>query len=557
MVSISERSSDKNGSTDDHNAVRRTAQIANSSDNAHASSVDKQAGGQGDKLTPCRKHGILVPMIFASCLLGALIFAYASWTASSNGPSATGAIKIRRLVQRSLSSHHHKPLHPLDDTDYTGFLFASLGLMLAAGGGIGGGGVLVPIYILVMGFSPKHAIPLSNVTVLGGAIANTALNWNKRHPDANRPLIDWDLILVMEPLTIAGALMGAFLNKLLPETVLTVMLVILLSVTSYTSLTKAVKMYKKESRIIRERGGGSAGESELTRAAQSLDNEDDEKAEDGLIEHMEETAENDDDLEGDDLEGETLKHSDNMSPDLQRIMQEESYIPLGNITVLVLMFIVVLVANVLKGGGAFPSPLGIECGSTSFWMANILMLAWIAIVAFFCRAYLIHRYHEKIRTQFKYIDGDISWDERATIVYPLICALAGFFAGMFGIGGGIVKGPLMLAMGVHPKVSSASSACMILFTSFTATTSFIVFGLLLEDYAGICCIMGFVTTLVGQIGLTYLMKKNDRNSYIAFSIGFVVLLSAFLMTVQSLISIAEGGGGAPGGICGSSSASVH
>lgn len=108
----------------------------------------------------------------------------------------------------------------------------------------------------------------------------------------------------------------------------------------------------------------------------------------------------------------------------------------------------------------------------------------------------------------------------------------------------------MLAMGVHPAVSSASSACMILFTSFTATTSYIVFGLLVPDYAIICVIIGFVATLIGQIGLSYLMKKAQRNSYIAFSIGVVVLLSAFLMTVQSLLSIAAGEQHHSGGICG-------
>jgi uncharacterized membrane protein YfcA len=121
---------------------------------------------------------------------------------------------------------------------------------------------------------------------------------------------------------------------------------------------------------------------------------------------------------------------------------------------------------------------------------------------------------------------------------------------MFGVGGGIVKGPLMLAMGVHPKVASASSACMILFTSFTATTSFVVFGLLIPDYAGICVVIGFCATFVGQVLLNYLMAKYQRNSYIAFSIGGVVLLSAFLMTIQSLVSIAEGGEGESGGVCG-------
>jgi uncharacterized membrane protein YfcA len=121
---------------------------------------------------------------------------------------------------------------------------------------------------------------------------------------------------------------------------------------------------------------------------------------------------------------------------------------------------------------------------------------------------------------------------------------------MYQQGGGIVKGPLMLALGVHPTVSAATSSCMILFTSFTAATSFIVFGLLVADYAVICVIIGFFATLVGQIGLSYLMEKAQRNSYIAFSIGAVVLLSAFLMTIQSLLSLVAGEQHHTGGICG-------
>lgn len=85
--------------------------------------------------------------------------------------------------------------------DIATFILGALGLMIAAAGGIGGGGILVPIYILVLNFSPKYAVPLSNITIFGGAITNTFLNMKKRHPMADRPLVDWDLILVMEPLT--------------------------------------------------------------------------------------------------------------------------------------------------------------------------------------------------------------------------------------------------------------------------------------------------------------------------------------------------------------------
>ena len=75
------------------------------------------------------------------------------------------------------------------------------------------------------------------------------------------------------------------------------------------------------------------------------------------------------------------------------------------------------------------------------------------------------------------------WDEANTLKFPALCMFAGLFAGMFGIGGGIVKGPLMLEMGVHPQVASATSACMILYTTSTATVSFALFGLMQMDYA--------------------------------------------------------------------------
>mmetsp|Transcript_14885 Transcript_14885/g.31834 ORF Transcript_14885/g.31834 Transcript_14885/m.31834 type:complete len:541 (-) Transcript_14885:413-2035(-) len=450
-------------------------------------------------------------------------------------------------VHKPVYEEYHASLFPLSTSDRVGFFLAICGLMLAAGGGIGGGGILVPIYILVMGFSPKHGIPLSNVTVFGGAIANMILNAQKRHPIADRPLIDWDLILVMEPLTIAGALIGAFLNKILHEQLLTFMLVLLLSFTAYNSLRKAIKMYNIESRMLRKQGLKPDGtkRSELSHLDQKEEEEGLNQAGDELLEDM--------DLQEGENPGsgdlDVLPGGQTDAQALQKILEEERVTPMFNVRVLVGLFIVVLVMNLLKGGGAFPSPIGIKCGSQEFWIANAIIMGWIILISIYIRNYLVKRNDLKERIGYKTVEGDIKWDARATILYPSICCLAGFFAGMFGIGGGIVKGPLMLAMEVHPGVASASSACMILFTSFTATTSFFVFGLLDPQYGPICFSIGFISTYFGQIGLSILMKKYQRNSYIAFSMGAVVLLSAIMMTVQSLLSIAEGEYHKSGGIC--------
>jgi Sulfite exporter TauE/SafE len=113
-------------------------------------------------------------------------------------------------IQRLLGGIHfpasqHKNLFPIDQADVIGSFLVAVSLMIAASGGIGGGGILVPLLIMVFGFHPKYAIPLCNSTVFGSSITNVFLNVSKRHPEADRPLIDWDLVLLMEPLTIAGA----------------------------------------------------------------------------------------------------------------------------------------------------------------------------------------------------------------------------------------------------------------------------------------------------------------------------------------------------------------
>ena len=514
----------------------------------------------------------------------------------------------------------HPPLFPLRSTDVLGFMCASLGLVLAAGGGIGGGGILVPIYILVLGFPSKLAIPLSNVTVLGGAIANTLHNARRRHPGypaVDRPLIDWDLILVMEPPTLAGALVGANLNKVLPETVILALLVLLLTVTAHGTLRKARRMHVRETEEARRSrvgartvdvfeydvatdgdgrmmagggGGGAPNEYLLLNESPSYDDEGEDRDDDDDAAAEEEVEL----LRSDDPAGLSLRYiapvhypppttlllrqdigsgegedGDSGDEDLpefsnpvsmEDILSEERRPRRRNVFLIVSMFLVVLLINILKGGGGFESPLGIACGSALFWLAQCSLLVWIVFVSHVGRGYLLKDARRKAEAGYLYLDDDIRWDGKSTVVYPLMSTLAGLFAGMFGIGGGIIKGPLMLAMGLHPAVASATSACMILFTSFTATTTFCVYGLMVPDYAIAGAILGFGATYVGQSVMTRILSKSNRNSYIAFAIGFVVLLSAILMAAESVLHLASSGGGAAdrsGGICDSHHSSVQ
>lgn len=74
----------------------------------------------------------------------------------------------------------------------------------------------------------------------------------RRHPLADRPLIYWDMIMVMEPMTIVGAVLGGFLNKMLPVWLTTILLTALLIIMAQKLWLKAGNMFKKETQAIQE-----------------------------------------------------------------------------------------------------------------------------------------------------------------------------------------------------------------------------------------------------------------------------------------------------------------
>jgi uncharacterized membrane protein YfcA len=437
-----------------------------------------------------------------------------------------------RELQEAVS-HHHKDLFPLNNNDIIGTVLCVVGLMIAASGGIGGGGILVPLLILVFDFTPKLAIPLSNFTILGSSLTNLSLNLSKRHPDVDRPLVDWDLIMVMEPLTAAGAVCGTYLAKTLPDWLLTLSLVVVLFLTSHRTLKKGISQWQQETKDAYE-----DKRSALSKAAEADDDDteegtsllgDSERSKDGDIAPLE--------IEAPPM-SEAMQQLAADKKELAELLDAERVTPMDKVQILVVMFAVLIALNLVKGGGkAFPSPVGIECGGTVYWLVTIAIFVWVFGIALYMRSELIKKWRTKKRLRYKYAPGDVEWNERNTIIYPLLCIFAGFCAGMFGIGGGVVKGPLMLEMGVHPMVAAATVAVMIFMTAIAATTSFIAFGTLTFDYGYYLFGFGLVATAIGQFGVAYLVKKYKRMSLISLSIGAVVAISTVLMGLQSVLSL--------------------
>ena len=110
----------------------------------------------------------------------------------------------------------HKALLPLDASDIAAFVAMVVGGSISFVGGIGGGGIFVPIFLLAGKFSLHEAVPLSKSAIFVGAAMTTLLNLCKEHPTEERPLIDFDAATLFLPSVLAGTSVGVLLNVVLP-----------------------------------------------------------------------------------------------------------------------------------------------------------------------------------------------------------------------------------------------------------------------------------------------------------------------------------------------------
>ena len=110
---------------------------------------------------------------------------------------------------------------------------------------------------------------------------------------------------------------------------------------------------------------------------------------------------------------------------------------------------------------------------------------------------------------------------------------------------------MLIGIGVNPSVAAATSGMMNFFTSLAAASSYAVLGSLssLVEYAYLCLILGFTATFIGG---KLMARRNaskrklnqnarfggiERSSYMTYSMGMVVLVSALSMTVEALLSV--------------------
>jgi uncharacterized membrane protein YfcA len=121
-------------------------------------------------------------------------------------------------------------------TQIAGSILIVLIASLSNAGGVGTGLIVMPVLISMFRLSVHAAIPMCDVVILGTSVIGIGVKILSRDPYRDRPLVMYDLILLIIPPLLLGTILGVVVNTYTPDFVILSLLCLVLMYFSYKSI---------------------------------------------------------------------------------------------------------------------------------------------------------------------------------------------------------------------------------------------------------------------------------------------------------------------------------
>jgi uncharacterized membrane protein YfcA len=158
-------------------------------------------------------------------------------------------------------------------------------------------------------------------------------------------------------------------------------------------------------------------------------------------------------------------------------------------------------------------------------------------ITYFYSQIVLAEYNYRKTIDYPYHSTDITWTTSILIKYPLYAFGAGVTAGLLGIGGGLILGPLLLDLGLHPIISTATSNFLVVFVAASTSLQFIIHGMMNFRYGLVCIIFSTIGSYIGTLLIQKLLETTKRSSILIFSLSIVLAVSTIFIPTHTFIQI--------------------
>jgi len=137
-------------------------------------------------------------------------------------------------------------------------VFCFIAASISSAGGIGGGGLYIPILTIVASLDLKTASSFSAFMVTGGSVANVMCNMFTRSAKfGGQTLVDYDIAILSEPCMLLGVSVGVICNLVFPEWLVTILFAVFLACSTFKTCQNGVFHWKLESEEVNRNESGN------------------------------------------------------------------------------------------------------------------------------------------------------------------------------------------------------------------------------------------------------------------------------------------------------------
>ncbi|KAA8540410.1 hypothetical protein F0562_024671 [Nyssa sinensis] len=377
-----------------------------------------------------------------------------------------------------------------------GAIIGFFGAAFGSVGGVGGGGIFVPMLTLIIGFDAKSSTAISKCMIMGAAAATVYYNLKLRHPTLDLPIIDYDLALLFQPMLVLGISIGVAFNVIFADWMVTVLLIILFIVTSSKAFFKGVETWKKETIIKKEAARRFASNGPGSEEVEYKP------------------------LPGGPSTGAQVESKDSKVSIIENVYWKE----LG---ILVAVWIIILSLQIAKNYST-------TC-SAAYWILNLLQIP----VACGVSAYEAVSLYKGRRVIASKGEAGTNWKVHQLVLYCSCGILAGIVGGLLGLGGGFILGPLFLELGIPPQVSSATATFAMMFSASMSVVEYYLLNRFPVPYALYFMAVATIAALVGQHVVRKIITILGRASLIIFILAFTIFVSAISLGGVGIVNMIE------------------
>ena len=173
-----------------------------------------------------------------------------------------------------------------------------------------------------------------------------------------------------------------------------------------------------------------------------------------------------------------------------------------------LCLICIIVMSLLRGG---KSEFSFKKCSAADWSA-VAAFGVIMIIVVAVSSRLIKK-EQALKIKYgrvNIVESDLVFEGKVLRNVLGLGFFGGWVAGALGLGGGVIFNPLLLSMGVPPKVSSATGMYLITFSKIATCIIYFIYGELKMDYGLWIAAWSTIGAVLGLKGANWYMKKFGR-----------------------------------------------